>query len=77
MPPKPKASTKKTIAKAPAKKAATKSKETAMMFAPEPGSDLDLKARLKAVIAVLEDAPVSAAKAAGAANLVQGVIDLL
>ncbi len=74
---------KKTIAKKPAKKApakkaaSSKKKETAMLFAPEPGSDLDIKARIKAVIAVLQDSPVSDDRAGAAAEILNGVLKMI
>ena len=78
---------KKTIAKkipakaakkaAPAKKAASKKTETAMLYAPAAGSDLDIKTLIKAVIAVLQDSPVSEDKAGAAAEILNGVLKLL
>ena len=78
---------KKAPAKAAAKKASpAKSKkgrvaygepEMAELFAPEPGSDLDIKTRIKAVIAVLQDSPVSEDKAQAAAMILDSVLNLL
>ena len=74
-----KAPAKKAPAKkaSPAKKSSAKKSETAMLFAPELGSDLDLKVRIKAVIAVLQDSPVSDEKAGAAAEILEGVLTLL
>tara|TARA_B110001452_G_scaffold236144_1_gene215282 strand:- start:2237 stop:2497 length:261 start_codon:yes stop_codon:yes gene_type:complete len=66
------AAAKKTIAKKPAA-----DKDTALLFAPAAGSMLDVTVRIKAVIAVLEDAPVSEAKAQGAVTILQGVLKML
>ena len=49
----------------------------AELFAPEPGSDLDIKTRIKAVIAVLQDSPVSEDKAQAAAMILDSVLNLL
>ena len=65
------AAAKKTIAKKPA------GKDKALLFAPAKGSTLDVTTRIKAVIAVLEDAPVSEAKAQGAVTILQGVLKML
>ena len=82
-----KAPAKKPAAKkAPAKKAAAAkkpaakgaaSKEKKMLYAPAKGSELDIKTRLKAVIAILKDAPVSAGKAGAAAEILEGVLGLM
>ena len=74
---------KKTIAKktppkaskAAAKKSPATEKKT--LYQPAEGSDIDIKVRLKAVIAVLEDAPVSEAKAEAAAEILKGVLKLV
>ena len=64
--------------KAPAKKSPAKSaKEKAMLFAPASGSSLDIQVRVKAVIAVLSDTPVSATKAEGAKTILEGVLKML
>ena len=79
MPPvKKPAAAKKTIKKPATKsKKAPVAKDKAMLFAPAAGSDLDLKVRVKAVCAVLEDAPVSEAKAKAALTILQGVLELM
>ena len=48
-----------------------------MLYAPAAGSDLDIKTRIKAVIAVLQDSPVSEDKAGAAAEILNGVLKLL
>ena len=73
---------KKTIAKKtpPKSKVAAKKSpatEKKMLYQPAEGSDIDIKVRLKAVIAVLEDAPVSEAKAEAAAEILKGVLKLM
>ena len=72
--------TKAPAKKAPAaKKPAAKSPkdEKAMLFAPASGSDLDIQTRIKAVIAILQDAPVSAPKAEAAAMILEGVLKVM
>jgi len=62
-----KAPAKKTIAKkTAAKKQPAAGGEKAMLFEPASGSALDVKTRIKTVIAVLDDTPVSAKKAEAA-----------
>ena len=61
----------------PAKPAAKKAAGKAMLFAPATGSDVDLKVRIKAVVAILEDVPVSDIKATAAAALLQDVLKYL
>ena len=61
----------------PAKPAAKKAAGKAMLFAPATGSDVDLKVRIKAVVAILEDVPVSDIKAKAAAALLQDVLKYL
>ena len=76
---------KKTIAKktppkrqsAAAAKKQSPATEKKMLYQPAEGSDIDLRVRLKAVIAVLEDAPVSEAKASAAAEILKGVLKLV
>ena len=72
--------TKAPATKAPAKKSPAKNAakdEKAMLFAPAAGSDLDIQTRIKAVIAILQDAPVSAPKAAAAAMILEGVLKVM
>ena len=73
---------KKAVAKkSPAKKAAaskpTKQEGKAMLYAPAAGSALDVTTRIKAVIAILDDAPVSEAKAKGACVILAKVLEML
>lgn len=77
-----KAVAKKAVAKkSPAKKAApskpTKQEGKAMLYAPAAGSALDVMTRIKAVIAILDDAPVSQAKAKGACLILTKVLEML
>ena len=84
-----KAPAKKSAAKKPAakktaasnKSAATKKPAAkggkAMLYAPAEGSDLDVKARIKAAMAILKDEPISAIKAEAAAGLLEGVLKVL
>ena len=58
-------------------KATKKAAGKAMLFAPATGSDVDLKVRIKAVVAILEDVPVSDIKAKAAAALLQDVLKYL
>ena len=48
-----------------------------MLYAPAEGSDLDVKARIKAAMAILKDEPISAIKAEAAAGLLEGVLKVL
>ena len=75
-PPK-KTAAKKSPAKASSGKKATSDTNKKMLYEPAAGSDMDIRVRIKAVIAVLEDAPVSAAKAEGAAEILKGVLKLM
>ena len=88
-----KAPAKKTAAKAPAKKAPAKKSpakkaakspakktaagEKAMLYAPAEGSNVDVAARLKAAIAVLNDAPLSKVKAEAVTKLLEGALKVL
>ena len=62
--------------KAPAKKAPAKDGK-AMLYAPAEGSNVDVTARIKAAIAVLQDAPLSKVKAEAATKLLEGVLKVL
>ena len=66
------ASKKSAATKKPAAKGAK-----AMLYAPAEGSDLDVKARIKAAMAILKDEPISAIKAEAAAGLLEGVLKVL
>ena len=83
----------KTIKKSAAKKPATPKKSASkkpaaakkavaspgkkMMYAPERGSDVDIAARLKATIAILNDKPGSALKTQAAVVVLEGVLKVL
>ena len=62
--------------KSPAKKAPAKDGK-AMLYAPAEGSNVDVTARIKAAIAVLQDAPLSKVKAEAATKLLEGVLKVL
>jgi hypothetical protein len=64
-------------AKKPAAKKPAAKSEKKMLYAPAKGSELDIKARIKAVSAVLKDAPVSAAKASKAAEILDSVLSMM
>lgn len=75
---------KKTVAASPGqKKKATKpplkppSSGKKMLYAPESGSDVDIAARVKAAIAILNDKPGSALKTQAAVVVLEGVLKVM
>jgi len=48
-----------------------------MLYAPESGSDVDIAARVKAAIAILNDKPGSALKTQAAVAVLEGVLKVM
>ena len=73
------AAAKKAAAKKPAaaKKAAASLGGKKMLYAPESGSDVDIAARVKAAIAILNDKPGSALKTQAAVVVLEGVLKVM